>query len=340
MKMADARAGAYAAVLAALAVGLATAGAASAPPSILDLFSRSTRTQLENGRPVIEIVSEPDVDLAIVAAVRSRIDADVFLTRFREVERLLQGRYTAMNGRFSSPPRLEDLSPLTLDDDDLDDLRDCRPGRCGLKLSSTEIGAIRAAVDGAGNRWQAAALEAFKQALVDRAAAFRRKGLSGLVPYEDDGEAVHPAAVTRQQLDVVERRGVVRLQALASLRTYPDEIKRPESLLFWSKDTLGDTKPIVTITHAAIWPGDEQHQPLVMMTQVYASHYLDASVSVTTLVPGTAGQTYLAYLRLSNVDVFDGSFGGFIRRMVQRRLKSDGPRAIDALRRRLEAPAG
>ena len=72
------------------------------------------------------------------------------------------------------------------------------------------------------------------------------------------------------------------------------------------------------------------------MLQVYASHYMNAAVSLTTLVSAPSQPPSLAYLRLSTVDVFDGAFGGIVRRLVNRRIRSDGPRAIDAIRRKLE----
>jgi hypothetical protein len=310
----------------------------ASPPQLLNLFSADSRSQLAKGRAVTQLLSEPGIDIGLAAAVRSNISTDAFLARFRDVERMLEGKFTAVSGRFSRPPRREDFSTLTLSEEDLDDLRDCRPGRCGLKLSASEISRIRAAIAPAGRRWKEAALDAFKGVLADRAGAFLARGLAGLVVYEDGDDVVLPDPVTRHHLDAMERRGIARPHVLSFLRTYPAEASGAESFLFWSKDTLADTKPVISITHAAIVrPGDDS-PPVAVMTQVYASHYFNASVSVTTLVPAGDTRSDLVYVRLSSVDVFDGAFGGLIRRMVNRRVKSEGPKAIDALRRKLEAP--
>lgn len=307
--------------------------------SILDLLSPSARTQLRKARAVTELLDEKGMDIVIAAAVRSNVDASRFVSRFREVEQLLKGSFVDANGRFSSQPRPEDLDALTLDDDDLDDLRGCRPGRCGVKLSSAEIMRIQAAVRGAGERWKPAALAAFKGVLVERVVAYRTKGIAGLAPYEDGPETAQPRFVTGQMLEIFEHRGVGRREALAYLRNYPAEGLDAESFLYWSKDRLSDdAKPVVSITHAVIMRGSASEPPVALMTQVYASHYLNASMSLTTLVPAPAEDPSLAYLRLSTVDVFDGRLGGIVRRLVQRRIRSDGPRAIDALRRKLEAP--
>lgn len=306
--------------------------------SILDLFSASARNQLAKGRAVTELLEEEHIDIAIAAAVRSNVDAGRFVARFREVEQLLKGSFVDANGRFSPQARLEDLEALTLDDDDLDDLRGCRPGRCGVKLSSAEITRIQSAVRGAGERWKPAVLAAFKGALVERVLAYRSKGIAGLAPYEDGTETTQPRFVTGVMLEIFEQRGLGRREALAYLRGYPAEAFEADSFLYWSKDRLSDAKPVVSITHAVIVRGSASDPPVALMTQVYASHYLNASMSLTTLVPEPADAPSLAYLRLSTVDVFDGRFGGIVRRLVQRRIRSDGPRAIDALRRKLEAP--
>jgi hypothetical protein len=70
---------------------------------------------------------------------------------------------------------------------------------------------------------------------------------------------------------------------------------------------------------------------------VYASHYLTALLSFTALGGGPDGtERYLVYLNHSRSDVFDGIFGGLIRRVVERRLKAEGPAALEMIRRRLE----
>jgi hypothetical protein len=330
-----ARAGARPAALASLVVWGTLAYADAGQAWVLDLISAENRAILAGGRAVTELLKEPAVDLTIAAAVRSRVTPEIFVAGFRDIERIQKGTYTPLLGRFSSPPRIEDLATLTLDAEDLEDLRDCRPRRCGLKLSAAEIQQIRSAIGAAGSQWKDAALDAFRRALVRRASDFVAHGRARLIPYEDDDEAVLPRSELEQLLAVLQRRAFVRPDVLAYLRTYPSSSSGPESYLFWSKDTLGDAKPIVSITHAAV-VRDEQDAPVAVMTQVYASHYLNASISITTLVPASDGTPQIVYLRLSKVDVFEGAIGGMVRRIVQKRVRAEGPAALESMRRKLE----
>ena len=46
---------------------------------------------------------------------------------------------------------------------------------------------------------------------------------------------------------------------------------------------------------------------------------------------------YLLYTRHSRVDVFRGALAGMVRRIVEKRIRSDAPEVLAGLRRRLES---
>jgi len=119
------------------------------------------------------------------------------------------------------------------------------------------------------------------------------------------------------------------------LTLYPKgELVDVEAFLYWSKESLG-AKPIVGITHVAMI--ESRREALVAKKQVYASHYILASLSFTAIASPDGAQRYLVYLNRSRSDVFDGLFGGFIRRTIARRLRAEAPHAMHALRQRLES---
>jgi hypothetical protein len=59
----------------------------------------------------------------------------------RRVDRQ-KGRHVESIGHFSALPRLVDVAPLTIDENDLEDTQDCRPGDCKVKLNAREIAAM------------------------------------------------------------------------------------------------------------------------------------------------------------------------------------------------------
>ena len=51
---------------------------------------------------------------------------------------------------------------------------------------------------------------------------------------------------------------------------------------------------------------------------------------------GAHGRRHLVYLRRSRVDVFQGTFGGLVRRMVNKRVTAEGGAVLESLRLKLE----
>src|SRR4029078_13372344 len=84
-----------------------------------------------------------------------------------------------------------------------------------------------------------------------------------------------------------------------------------DSFMYWSKERFSG-KPIISATHVTIVRSGDQRMPeaLVMGKQIFGTHYLDASASVTAIVRSTTGSHhYLVYLNRSDVDLLDGTFG-------------------------------
>ena len=108
------------------------------------------------------------------------------------------------------------------------------------------------------------------------------------------------------------------------------------SILYWSKEHLG-MKPITGITHLAArrMSGAGLPEAVIVTRQVYASHYKNASITVTALVHDN-GTRFLVYLHRSQIDAFDGLVGRMIRRTVESRVRREAPGVLTNLRQRLE----
>ena len=321
-----------------LGAGMGITVAQSAAFDVLAPFSPARRSAIEAGRPVVELTSESDVDVALIGAARTNVDDERLVTWFREVEQLQRGKYIPVIRRFSNPPRIEDLAELKLDEDDLEDLRDCRPGHCDLKLAGYEMVRIRAAIDAAGDDWQPAAQHAFRQVILSRALAHIRGGFADALPYEDHKTRAVPAREFEYLLAGCRLPGLRMKPVVAHLRAYPRTDDGVETFLFWSRDMLGDLKPVVSITQVSIVGSARPDEPTIIASaQVYASHYLTASLSVVAVTGESGGGRYLVYARRSRGDLFTGPFGGWVRRIVQKRVRAEGPGVLDGLRRKIEA---
>lgn len=299
-------------------------------------------TRLNAGEALVELLPAEGKEVAVRAATRIDAPPARLIEWTRRVEELHKGRYVAAIRRFSNPPELGDLDALSLDDEDLADLRRCRPGKCGVKLDDGEIMRMRESIEAAGIDWKSAAQDTFRRIVLARAARYLAEGHTASAAYHD---ARKPVLLDAEFAAVASEVALTnpRLFPITNyLSLYPKgEAIDVESFLYWSKESLG-AKPIVSVTHVAMIEGGDPRvrEALVAKKQIYASHYLLASLSIMAISASPEGsQRYLVYLNRSRSDVFDGLFGGFIRRTIARRLRAEAPHALEGFRRRIESAA-
>lgn len=297
-------------------------------------------TRLNAGEALVELLPSDAKEVAVRAATRIDASPDRLIQWTRRIDELHTGRYVTAVGRFSKPPRLDDLDALSLDDEDLTALRRCRPGKCDVKLSDAEIAKVREAMSAAGPQWKPALQQTFREIVLTRAERYLAEGHAASASYHD---AKKPVSLDSEFAALASEIALThpRLLPLTNyLALYPQgELPDVESFLFWAKESLG-AKPIVSITHVAMIASADprQREALVARKQVYASHYVLGSLSFMAISASPDGsQRYLVYLNRSRSDVFDGLFGGLIRRTIARRLRAEAPLALYALRQKLES---
>lgn len=277
------------------------------------------RQRIEHGEAVAEVVPASGRTLAIFGAVRLGVGGDRLVAWVRDIAALKRSAFVLEIGRFSDPPGLNDLAGLTLDDDDLREFWNCRPGHCGLKLSVEEIAHIRGELANRLRPRQLAAFQrAFHEVILRRVDVYLAQGRRGPAP---------PPFLNAHWPELA-----------IALERFPDGRRSDaESFLYWSKEQFGG-KPVISVTHVTMVRGGEGGRPeaLVVGRQVLATHYLDGAWSVTAVVRGEAGARYLAYLNQSEVDVLGGVFGGVVRFVAARRLKAEAVEVLQGLRQRLE----
>jgi hypothetical protein len=331
------------AALALLGIALSAAPAPIVSPQPFAFITPGARIDaterrgLDKGKTVVKVLPASDPDVAMFAAVRTAAPPERLIAWTREIAALLQGRYVSAVGRLSDPPRLADLAGVALEDNDLEDLQRCRPGDCGVKLSATEIARLQKQIDG-GTDWKPRVQSEFRRLLLDRVLAYLDDGDAALPPYHDD---VAPVTADVEFAALMARLGFAMPQlpgVLEYLASYP-RVAHPsvvDSFIYWSKETLG-MRPIMSMTHVSILRSDASGTPevFVISKQIFATHYKNASVSVTA-VTGSGPSQYLVYVHRSHVDVLQGLAGGLIRRIIERRVRAEAPDVLNGLRMRLE----
>jgi hypothetical protein len=304
------------------------------------VVSAEDRARLDRDEVLSRTLRAHDGQVAILVAARLDARPDALAAWTRAIAELKRSRFVLAVGRFSDPPRLADLEGLTLDPRDLEEVRDCRPGSCGLKLSAAEMEALTAAGRRAGDGWRAAAQREFRRLVLARVERYRAAGLSALPPPADGSGLRRPDGVLAGILDqspyLATMPAVVRW-----LTQYPNADAGVESFFYWSKEHYGDGKPVISVTHVGMLrPDSSRRLPAILVAgkQILATHYIEGGVSVTMIVADDrTGARYLVYVNRTQVDLLRGFFGGMIRRVLEGRLERHAPQIMRGLRARLES---
>ncbi len=307
-----------------------------APTVTMDTATWET---LAAGSPVVRVLPARGREIAVFAAVRVDADGDRLAAWTRDIARLHAGRLVPQIARFASPPRLEDVAAASLEEADLEDLRQCRPGDCGVKLSAREIVELQGRTTRGGD-WKRQVQDSFRQLLLQRARCYTARGDADAAPYHDDRDPVDPRPLFAALLarTAFLERGFPHALRYAARSSELPLLPVADSFLYWSKESLG-ARAIVSITHVTIVRGDGDAalpDTLVVSKQIFATHYKNAALMVTALISSPSGN-YLVYYHRSNLDVLQGLWGGVIRRIIERRLRAEAPAVIQAIRARLES---
>ena len=313
------------------------------------VLTAGERKQLERGEPLVRVIPGEDREVAVFAAMKTTIDGDRLLAWVQRIEALKKNAYVLAISRFSETPRLEDLKGLTLEEDEASDILDCRPGDCSLKLSGDEMRTLQqaAARQGSNEAPKNAALErAYQSVMLRRIEKYLAGGLAGLPNDESTSDALRPADALAALLDHT-RFLSAHTPTFAQYLSHFPRAPMPgvESFVYWSKEQIAG-KPIVSATHVSTLRSDVPGVPegLAATVGIFSTHYVNASLGVMAVVreaPGAPG--YLVYMNRSQVDVLGGMFGGLVRMVVQRRLRSEATDVLRDIRKRLESgvpPAG
>ena len=293
---------------------------------------------LAQGEALIKVLPAETREIAVAALVPTKADADRLVTWVRQIEQLKKSPAVLAIGRFSNPPVLADLSSLTVSDEDLAAIRVCRPNSCDVKLTAAEIKQLQQEA-GAGADWKPRLTESFRRVVLRRVETYIAGGHAALSDYSD-GSMVRSLQAT---ISGFLKRSPYLTQKLPRFTEFLERYPQPappelQSFFYWSTERISG-KPATVAVHVNIWrdpAGDRQ--VVVAGKQIMATHYMNGSLNIMTILPATAGgPNYFVTLNRSEVDVLSGVFGGIARMIAERRVRSEAAELLQQVRQRLES---
>lgn len=241
-------------------------------------------------------------------------------------------------GRFSAPPVPQDLDPLEVAPQDLEDLRKCRVGDCDIRVDAATMATAAELHWGTPDASLKAAM-ALKHALLTQLQSYGQQGAAGMAVYHEDRVPDESGRELTKLLDGSPQPFPESPSFLEYLKEYP-RVRLPdvESFFCWSKEA--QLKPVVSVVHVSLRTVNAEEGPhhLVALVHVHDSHFYLAYAEFLRLIPerGTARGFYLVRSIRARIDPprwLRGLLLGRIKHQMRDAMKIDLERVRDGLAR-------
>jgi hypothetical protein len=305
-------------------------------------FTTPEVNSLDAGQIVVKLPKTTETrEVAAFAIMRLDIDEEFFIDRVRDIVRFKKSENVLQIGKFSNPPRLEDLAELTLDPVDVEALKRCVPNRCALKLSAQAIERFRKEVRWSASDHHQQATLLMKQVLLGQLNDYLKRGNVALGFYNDKPLSLNLAEEFRTLLQPAPYMYGYDPPFQRYLERFPGEAPpQAESFVYWSKEKFG-LKPVLSLTHVTIYkrPTPAGAEYMIASKGIYATHYFETSLGLTAFIHGqTAGtpRSYLIYINRSRTDALRGFLGGLKRSLITGSLRDGTRKNMQMIKQKLE----
>jgi hypothetical protein len=309
---------------------------APAPEALLRFLRQGVRLDSSQiaaalrGDVVVKVLdTENKRDVAIFGITTSDISRETFDRQARDFQNSLRAPTRAHFGVFSTPAIAADVAEVTITKRDAEDMKDCKPGDCAVKLPAVDMRRIREETDWSSKDLAGQMTTYARRRLVEYVNDYRARGESAMAIYDD---RTTPNVRSSEAFRDLLAASPYVYQNVPSLRDYLSSYPRgtlpagATEVLFWSEDVMPRLRPILSVTHQVVYtPPELPGNTIVAAKQIYANHYFEATVDITLVTERPAG-SYVMVLRRYRFDNLPS--GG---------LLNIRGRAIGALRDQLSA---
>lgn len=300
-------------------------------------------TAIQHGKAVTKVLSTKTPDeVAVFGAIYINASPDEYLKAAQNFDALRKSPNYLGVRKFSSPPQLSDLEGFVLDEDDIKDLKNCKPGSCELQLPAESMEQFKSQVN-----WSAPDVQKQVNSLGQKMA------LEALVNYQKEGNSALGSYYDKEHPVNVPERFESLLHQSTSLSHYLPDLQRylvgypqaqlpnAENIFYWEKVKFG-LKPTLRMNHMVIYRGSEPSGPLdsVAIKQLYASHYFQTAVDLSVCAKDSSQRDakgfYLITVKESRQAGLTGPKGSIVRKNAISRIRSSLETSLTHIKSALE----
>ncbi len=309
-------------------------------------FTPAEITAVEAGRAAAHVIDTGDPeDVFIVGAIRMGATPGQFAARYRNVTEFESGPGVPAGGKFSVPPTVNDLTGLNFIKDEVDDIKDCKPGDCTFKIGDPGLQRIRTSVNWKSPGYVAEFNKLIRSMWLEYLSNYQSKGNAALAVYHDSEKLSRVA----DGLTKMVKNTPVLQQYVPEMANYLVQFpqgKPPDSeeFYYWQLAEFG-LKPVHRVTHVIMQKKKGQYGEgyLIANKMLYASHYFRSALELRFLIPAEGSDkkpaTYIVVLQRSYVDGLTGMKGKLLRGPIMSRSRDAIERYLVAAKSKLEGTA-
>jgi len=321
-----------------LASGVARPGAASPAHGLLravGAFTSSELARLDRGEPIAKVLDTDRREVAVVGAVRIAGPQAKLFERYRSASSVKTSDVVMETGRFSTPPVPDDLRDLHFEDYDLDTIRLCKPGDCGVRLSTRDMERFAQEVNWSAPNWKQQAGDLWRKLLAANANAYLANGTLG--DYRNKATPLDVADEFKILFESFADFEKLSPEFMAHLKRFPTvRLEGAEDLLYWSKDDIN--RPATRVTHLSLYPpmAGGSRPGFIATKQIYAAHYFDAGLGLTCALDDGPSGFYMVSMNRVRTRSLTGFTRTLVRSIVQRRSRESVEGLLRSMKNAIE----
>ncbi|NNE99499.1 MAG: hypothetical protein HKN25_10820 [Pyrinomonadaceae bacterium] len=284
-------------------------------------FSKQDFSKMDQGKMITKLLPRKDKrEVAVLGVIRINKPIEEVEKAFQKTI-AQQKRKTALKyAQISDPPTIADMKKLEPERKEIKNLKNCKVGKCDLKLSAAMIERFRSEIDWERKDNQTAVTNLYRKLLLEYVEEYLNKGEAALIKYQNKRKTIDLRIEQRSMTNDLFWIGDFTPEIKTYLEEFP-ESNQPniENSIGWSKVKFG-LKPVVIVSHTATYRklNPVQSQILILTRQIYASRYIDASLGLTVLVDiPERNETYLFFTSRTRASALGSRLGGLARKLVE-----------------------
>jgi hypothetical protein len=304
-------------------------------------LSASQISSIQSGKAVATALntSTPD-QIYLFGAVYINAKPESYLAFSRDLNQMRQSPDYLAIVQFSNPPQLTDLNNFGFADDEVQELKKCKPGNCAIQIPGDSLTALQQAVNWSAPNVDDQVNQLVRISFLKHLLAYQSGGDAFLETYNDKSTPTNVSTEFQDVLNFSKALPQYMPDFYNYLLSYPKgQPANVDNWFYWANVKFA-LHPTLQLVHVVTFTGAPTDQVAYAIgeKQLYASHYFQTALDMTFCVRAAPPQTgfYLLMAGGSEQAGLTGLMGSIIRKEAVGKAVTAMQNALTAVKQTLE----